>query len=378
VALASRTPTCESARFTCLAQGQNGFVGQSVLVSEMRAAPELQARLAYRLLVTETAPPPQPLMDDVGVASPSCSPLARRSREVSSATATHGQQSPVLSQHFLSSESCVQMVETYSAHCHWRHKSCCDQQRLLNLQLKERLQAAEAQIETLKKNHMEALEDLLKRLDSVQSQQTLNKHLAELEPQLALLEGMTTEQSRRLNTEKLWLATDTERAHGEAETENNDKKPDTMDKTSPATTKIASLQSPECSQRQLNEPSLSLRSRVPPRSPGVLTPRKSKRHRPMQLEVEIVTNSEKEVREMREWTRSQQSLEEALSASLKATCDQPSAQRSRAATPDWPKRARVLATQGQRSWTLSKNGKLHPSSPTGKTKPEPSGPGPQL
>jgi len=294
----------------------------------------------------------------VGVASPSCSPLARRSREVSSATATHGQQSPVLSQHFLSSESCVQMVEAYSTHCHWQQKSCgdCSQQRLLNLQLKERLQAAEAQIETLKKNHMEALEDLLKRLDSVQSQQTLNKHLAELEPQLALLEGMTTEQSRRLNTEKLWLATDTERAHGEAETENNDKKPDTMDKTSPATTKIASLQSPECSQKQLNEPISSMQSRGPPRSPRVtpvkpprsprVTPVKPKRHWLTQLKDEIVTNSEKEAREMQGWAWSQQSLEEALSASLKATCDQPSAQRSRDATPDWPKRARVFATQG--------------------------------
>jgi len=266
------------------------------------------------------------------------------------------------------------MVKAYSARCHGQQKSCddCSRLQLQNLQLKERLQATEAQIETLKNNQKEALEDLLKRLESeVQSQQTLNKRLSELEPQVALLEDMTTEQSRRLNDEKLWLASCTELAQGEAETENNDQKLDTMNKPGPATTEIASLQSPECSQRQMNESSSSLQSRVPPRW---VTPRKAKRQRSAQLE-EIVTNSEKEVRQMREWTWSQQPLEEALSASLKATCDQLSAQRSRTATPEWPRRPWVFATKGQRSRNSSEDRKLPPSSPDSKTNLEPGIPG---
>jgi len=264
------------------------------------------------------------------------------------------------------------MADAYSARCHWRQKSCgdCSKLRLLNSRLMGRLQAAEAHIETLKKSHVEALEDLSARLEAeAQSQRTLNKRLAELEPQVALLDGISTEQSRRLSTETCgWPLTPSLRKV-EAETENNDEELDTTDKTSPATKKIASPQSPEWGQRQPNEPISPLRSRVLPRSPGG-TPRKSKQHRPTQLEEEIVTNPEKEVREMREWTRSQESLEQALFASLKATRDQPSAQCARAKTPDWPEKAKAHASQGQASRNSSENRKVHPRSPTSKTRPD--------
>mmetsp|Transcript_128128 Transcript_128128/g.255834 ORF Transcript_128128/g.255834 Transcript_128128/m.255834 type:complete len:386 (+) Transcript_128128:134-1291(+) len=339
----------------------------------MPAAPELQARLAYRMLVTETAPPPQPVSDDSGG---SCSPLARRCREPSLATATTQHQSPESSQQASSGESCVQMADAYSARCHWRQKSCgdCSKLRLLNSRLMGRLQAAEAHIEALKTNHVQALEDLSARLEAeAQSQRMLNGRLAELEPQVALLEGMTTEQSRRLTTESCGSPR-TQSMCKEVETENSDKELGTTNKPGPAAQKSVSPHLPESSQQHLNEPVTPLRSRVPPRSLGG-TPRKSKQHRPAQIEEEIVCNSEKEVRDMRDWTRSQQSLEEALFASLKATRDQPIAQRARAATPDWPERGKVFVSQGQASRNSSENRKLHPRSPTSKTRPEPTSPG---
>jgi len=342
----------------------------------MPAAPELQARLAYRMLVTETAPPPQPLTDDTGGTSPS-SPLARKCRETSAASATTRQQSPDSSPQTSSGESCVQMADAYSARCHWRQKSCgdCSKLRLLNSRLMGRLQAAEAHIETLKKNHIEALEDLSARLEAeAQSQRILNERLADLEPQVALLEGMTTEQSRRLGTEACdWEVTPT---MCKVETLSCDTEQSTTPKAEPTTKKSASPQSPECGQQQMTEPPSPLRSKVPPRSPGG-TPRKTKPHRPTPLEDDIVGNTEKEVKDIREWTRTQRSLEEALFASLKATRDQPNSHRARAATPDWPERAKTFMSQNQVSRNSSENRKLQPRSPTGKIKLDPNNTGAQ-
>jgi hypothetical protein len=196
-------------------------------------------------------------------------------------------------------------------------------------------------------------------------QRTLNQRLADLEPQVALLDDISMEQSRRLSTESCGWPRTLSMRKAEGETENSDEELDATNMTSPATKRIACPQSPQCGQRQLNEPISPRRSKMPPRSQGG-TPRKSKQHRPTQLEE--VANSPKEVREMREWTRSHQSLEEALFASLKATRDQPNAHRVRAATPDWPERAKVLTSQVKRN--SSENHRFHTRSPASKTRPD--------
>jgi len=159
----------------------------------MPAAPELLAHLARRLLVTETAPPPVKV-DDRNVSTP----VADRKPSSSPSAGV-----PSQDQRGSAIVDCkLHLTDAYSARCHLRPKHCgeCETLRLLNSRLVGRLQAAEAHIKILTRDHSATLEELSSRLVSDgEHHKLLETKLANIQPCMDLLESITAEVKRRLD-----------------------------------------------------------------------------------------------------------------------------------------------------------------------------------
>lgn len=276
----------------------------------MPAAPELQARLAWRLLVTETSPPPIQVDDDQSVSSP-----VRRRLPSPSNGASHEQHGSA------SEESKVQLTDAYSARCQWRPKHCgeCDKLRLLNSRLVGRLQAAEAHIKILTRDHSATLEDLSSRFMSEgESHKLLETKLADLQPYMEILEGITAEVNKRLEV-SVGLPSLAGAPFG----------------TSIGTT---AMTTPAASIAWIGDDASSTPVKVD-MTPAALAA--SSRSSPEESPLEGYYSKELE--------RSQRSLEDALLKSLKATTEagkaaSPRNPRARPMTPDWPHHRQLQAS----------------------------------
>jgi len=285
----------------------------------MPAASELQAHLAWRLLVTETAPPPVQVGDDRNVSTPVTN--RRHSSPAARAPPCHDQQrgSPT-------EESKVQLTDVYSARCHWRPKHCgeCDKLRLLNSRLVGRLQAAEAHIKILTRDHSETLEELSSRIMSEgEKDKLLVTKLSDLQPYLDLLEGITAEVNRRLAVSVGTIGT---------------------------TTCITEISTPAASIAWIGNDAKSIPVKVcmdttmspsSPASPTVeLTPALAASGR------SSPEDSALEGCYAQQLDRSQRSLEGALLKSLEVTAETGKAaspERARPSTPDWPRQRQSQA-----------------------------------
>jgi len=276
----------------------------------MPPAPELQARLAWRMLVTETGPPPVQVDDDRNASTP----LTNRQPSSPSAVA-------------LDQRGCtgvdgkVQLTDAYSARCHWRQKHCgeCDKLRLLNSRLVGRLQAAEAHIKVLTRDQSANLEELATRLVSEgESQKLLETKLADIQPYMDLLEGITAEVTRRLEA-SVGPTVDTNEISTPAASIawTGDDPYSTPVKV--GTDATVSTSSPASAMVDMSPAGLEALSRSSPEES------------PLEG---YYTN---------DLQRSQRSLQDALLKSLKAVS--PPRQRARPLTPDWPQRRRFEACQ---------------------------------
>jgi len=287
----------------------------------MPPAPELQARLAWRMLVTETGPPPVQVDDDRNASTP----LTNRQPSSPSAVAICANASSV-AQPALDQRGCtgvdgkVQLTDAYSARCHWRQKHCgeCDKLRLLNSRLVGRLQAAEAHIKVLTRDQSANLEELATRLVSEgESQKLLETKLADIQPYMDLLEGITAEVTRRLEA-SVGPTVDTNEISTPAASIawTGDDPYSTPVKV--GTDATVSTSSPASAMVDMSPAGLEALSRSSPEES------------PLEG---YYTN---------DLQRSQRSLQDALLKSLKAVS--PPRQRARPLTPDWPQRRRFEAS----------------------------------
>mmetsp|Transcript_127593 Transcript_127593/g.248659 ORF Transcript_127593/g.248659 Transcript_127593/m.248659 type:complete len:342 (+) Transcript_127593:150-1175(+) len=275
----------------------------------MPAAPELQARLAWRMLVTETAPPPIQVDDDRNASSPASNRVPPSPSSVASPHDQRGSSGV---------ESKVQLTDVYSARCHWRPKHCgeCDKLRLLNSRLVGRLQAAEAHIKVLTRDHTATLEDLAARLKSEgENQKLLETKLADIQPHIDLLEGITAEVNKRFEGS---VGSSCEATVGTAEI------------STPAAPPIPWIGDDACCTPVKVES-----------NPTAFANLSRQRSSPEELPLEEFYSHELQ--------KSQRSLEDALLKSLKATVEKgnkavtPTRQRTRPTTPDWPQRRQLQA-----------------------------------
>jgi len=288
----------------------------------MPAASELQAHLAWRLLVTETAPPPAQVDDDQNVSTPVAN--KRLPSSPSAGVPSLVQRGSAIA------ESKVQLTDAYSARCHWRPKRCgeCDKLRLLNSQLVGRLQAAEAHITILTRDYLVTLEELSSRFMSEGiNHKLLETKLADIQPYMDLLAGITAEvNSRRLDVS-------VSRIHTKVGT--------TEISTPAASIAWIGVDAYSTPVKVCMDTAISPSCPASPKVELTLAYAASGKHSPEDSPLEECDSNQLD--------RSQRSLEDALLKSLEVTAEtctaaSPSPKRSRPVTPDWPRQRQSQAS----------------------------------